>query len=89
VSIGAVGGHETIGADMDVVGRGLVIAGAVILVIGLALMFADKVPFVGRLPGDVTFGGDRWTVYAPIATSIVVSLLLTAALSLFAWLARR
>jgi hypothetical protein len=74
---------------MDVVGRGLVIAGIVILALGLALMFADKVPLVGRLPGDFTFSGDRWTVYAPIATSIVVSLVLTAALSLFAWLARR
>ena len=74
---------------MDVLGRGLVIAGVVILAIGLALIFADKVPFIGRLPGDLTFSGDRWTVYAPIATSIVVSLVLTAALSLFAWLARR
>ena len=74
---------------MDTIGRALVIAGVVILVIGLALMFAEKVPFVGRLPGDFTFSGDRWTVYAPIATSIVVSLVLTAALSLFAWLARR
>lgn len=87
--VGAVGDHETIDADMDVVGRGLVIAGVVIVALGLALMFADKVPFVGRLPGDFTFGGDRWTVYAPIATSIVVSLVLTAGLSLFAWLARR
>jgi hypothetical protein len=52
-------------------------------------MFADRVPLVGRLPGDVTIRGDGWTVYAPIATSIVVSVVLTAALSLFAWLARR
>ncbi|MGH2492765.1 MAG: DUF2905 domain-containing protein [Candidatus Limnocylindria bacterium] len=74
---------------MDVLGRALVIAGVVIVVIGLGLMFADKLPLVGRLPGDLTFRGDRWTVYAPIATSIVVSLVLTAALSLFAWLARR
>jgi hypothetical protein len=74
---------------MDVVGRALVIAGAVIVVIGLALTFADKVPFVGRLPGDITLRGDGWTVYAPIATSIVVSLVLTVGLSLFAWLARR
>ncbi len=76
-------------SNMDAIGRALVIAGVVILVIGLALMFADKVPFVGRLPGDVTLRGDGWTVYAPNATSIVVSLVLTAALSLFAWLARR
>jgi hypothetical protein len=74
---------------MDGIGRALVIAGVVILVIGLALMFAERVPFVGRLPGDITLRGDGWTVYAPIATSIVVSLVLTAALSLFAWLARR
>ena len=75
--------------NVDAIGRAFVIAGVVVLVIGLALMFADKVPFVGRLPGDVTLRGDGWTVYAPIATSIVVSLVLTAALSLFAWLARR
>jgi hypothetical protein len=84
-----VGVHETIDPYVDALGRALVIAGAVILVIGLALMFADRVPLVGRLPGDVTLRGDGWTVYAPIATSIVVSLVLTAALSLFAWLARR
>lgn len=74
---------------MDGLGRALVVAGVVIVVIGLGLMFADRVPFLGRLPGDITFGGDRWRVYVPIATSIVVSLLLTAALSLFAWFARR
>jgi hypothetical protein len=74
---------------MDGLGRALVIAGVVILVIGLALTFGDRVPLVGRLPGDFTLRGDGWTVYAPIATSIVVSLVLTAALSLFAWLARR
>ena len=81
--------RETIDVYMDAIGRALVIAGVVILVVGLALMFADRVPLIGRLPGDVTIRGDGWTVYAPIATSIVVSLGLTAALSLFAWLARR
>ena len=75
--------------NVDAIARALVVAGVVILIIGLALMFADKVPLVGRLPGDFTLRGDGWTVYAPIATSIVVSLVLTAALSLFAWLARR
>ena len=74
---------------MDGIGRALAVAGMVILVIGLALMFAERVPFVGRLPGDITLRGDGWTVYAPIATSIVVSLVLTSALSLFVWLARR
>jgi hypothetical protein len=74
---------------MDAVGRALVITGVVIVAIGLALIFAEKVPFLGRLPGDFTFSGSGWTVYAPIATSIVLSLVLTVVLSLFAWFARR
>lgn len=74
---------------MDVLGRTLVITGLLIVVLGLALMFADKVSLVGRLPGDFTVRGEGWAVYAPVATSIVVSLVLTAALSLFAWFARR
>jgi len=74
---------------VDVLGRTLVITGLLIVVLGLALMFADKVSLVGRLPGDFTVRGEGWAVYAPVATSIVVSLVLTAALSLFAWFARR
>jgi hypothetical protein len=74
---------------MDSLGRVLVIVGVVIAALGLVLVFADRIPLVGRLPGDITLRGDGWTVYAPIATSIVVSLVLTVALSFSAWLARR
>lgn len=73
---------------MDI-GRTLIVVGALIVVLGLALELGGRVPLLGRLPGDVSFGGDHWRVYAPIGTSILVSLALTAALSLFAWLARR
>lgn len=69
-------------------GRVLVLIGAVILGLGVLLVVADRVPFIGRLPGDVRINGDGWTVYAPIATSIVLSILLTVILSLVAW-ARR
>jgi hypothetical protein len=60
----------------------------VILGFGLLLVVADRVPFIGRLPGDITISGDGWTLYAPLATSIVLSVLLTVVLSLVA-LARR
>jgi Protein of unknown function (DUF2905) len=43
---------------------------------------------IGRLPGDITIRGDGGTVYAPLATSIVLSVLLTAVLSLLAWTRR-
>ena len=70
-------------------GRVLIFAGIALLAVGLAVTFAGRVPLLGRLPGDFSVQGDRWTVYAPIATSIIVSIVLTVALNLIAWLARR
>jgi hypothetical protein len=69
-------------------GRVLVLVGAVILGFGVLLVLADRVPFIGRLPGDITVRGDGWTLYAPLATSIVLSVVLTAVLSLVAWMRR-
>jgi len=69
-------------------GRVLVLVGAAILFLGVLLVVADRVPFVGRLPGDITVRGDGWTLYAPLATSIVLSVLLTVVLSFVAWVRR-
>lgn len=74
--------------ELAQLGRVLVLIGAVILGVGVLLVVADRVPLIGRLPGDIRVGGDGWTIYAPIATSIVLSVLLTVVLSLVAW-ARR
>jgi hypothetical protein len=69
-------------------GRVLVLVGAVMLFLGVLLVVADRVPFIGRLPGDITIRGDGWTLYAPLATSIVLSVLLTVVLSFVAWVRR-
>jgi hypothetical protein len=74
--------------ELAQLGRVLVLIGAVILGLGILLVVADRVPFIGRLPGDIRVGGDGWTLYAPLATSIVLSILLTAVLSLVAWMRR-
>ena len=74
--------------ELAQLGRVLVLIGAVILGVGVLLVAADRVPLIGRLPGDIRVGGDGWMIYAPIATSIVLSVLLTVVLSLVAW-ARR
>ena len=74
--------------ELAQLGRVLVLIGALILLFGVLLVVGDRVPFIGRLPGDVTLRGDGWTLYAPLATSIVLSVLLTAVLSLMAWLRR-
>ena len=64
-------------------GRILVLIGAVLLVVGLLVMFADRVPFLGKLPGDVVVRKKNFTFYFPIVTSILVSLVLTLVLSLW------
>jgi hypothetical protein len=74
--------------ELAQLGRVLVLIGAVILGFGVLLVVADRVPFIGRLPGDIIVRGDGWRLYAPLATSIVLSVLLTAVLSLVAWVRR-
>jgi hypothetical protein len=68
---------------MPELGRVLLIVGAVIVVLGLALTFAGRIPFLGRLPGDVVYRRGNFTFYFPLATSILLSLVLTAILWLF------
>jgi hypothetical protein len=74
--------------ELAPLGRVLVLVGAVILGVGVLLVVAGRVPLVGRLPGDITLRGDGWTLYAPVATSIVLSVLLTVVLGLVAWVRR-
>jgi len=74
--------------ELSQFGRVLALVGAAMLFLGLLLVLADRVPLIGRLPGDITVRGNGWTVYAPVATSIVLSVLLTVVLSLVAWVRR-
>lgn len=75
--------------ELGAIGRTLILFGVIIVIVGLALSFSDRIPLLGRLPGDVTLRGDRWTVYVPIATSILLSVLLTLILTVVAWVGRR
>jgi hypothetical protein len=63
-------------------GKFLIIAGAVILVIGMVLLMADKLP-LGRLPGDIRFGGERFRIYIPLTTCILLSILITLVVNFF------
>jgi len=64
-------------------GRFLIIAGTVIIVVGLLFMLSDKIP-LGRLPGDFQLGSGRFRVYVPVATSILLSVVLTIVMNFFA-----
>jgi len=65
----------------------LLLFGLVMVLLGLVLLVAGnlsgKVPWLGRLPGDIYIERGSWTFYFPLATCLVVSLLLTLLFSLF------
>ena len=64
------------------VGRFLVVAGTVILLLGILFMAADKLP-LGRLPGDFHLGSGRFKIYIPLATSLLISIALTLIINFF------
>jgi hypothetical protein len=63
-------------------GRFLIIAGAVIVAVGVIFLLADKIP-LGRLPGDIHIGGGRIKIYIPIVTCILLSVVVTIILNFF------
>lgn len=63
-------------------GRFLVIAGVAILVLGLVFMLGDKLP-IGRLPGDIHLGNDRFRIVVPVATCLLLSAILTLVVNFF------
>ncbi len=65
---------------MGTAGKMLVVAGGVLVVAGLMVLFAEKIPPLGKLPGDIVIRKDHFRMYIPLATSIVLSLLLSVAL---------
>ncbi len=68
-------------------GRWLVIAGLVLVLIGLAVMLGGRIG-LGRLPGDIRYKSDNVTIYVPIATSIFLSIVLTLALWIISRISR-
>ena len=71
------------GAGVNDIGKTLVVLGLLIALVGLALVFVGRVPWIGRLPGDIHVQRGNWSFYFPIATSIVLSLVLTLLFWLF------
>jgi hypothetical protein len=70
---------------MTDIGRMLVLLGVVLVVVGSGLWLVGamggKVPFLGRLPGDIHVERGNWAFYFPLTTSILLSVVLTLILS--------
>lgn len=73
----------------DFIGKVLLIAGGSIMVLGLIFLFAERIPFVGKLPGDIFIEKGRFSFYFPIMTCILASAVLSLILGLVLWLLHR
>jgi hypothetical protein len=70
---------------MNPIARLLILAGLILLGAGLLFLLFDKIPWVGRLPGDITIKREKFTFYFPLATCILISVIL----SLILWFLRK
>lgn len=63
--------------DFSIIGKLIVIAGIILIILGLLMIYGSKIPFLGRLPGDIHIKSGQFDLYLPITTCIIISLLLT------------
>jgi hypothetical protein len=75
--------------DLSDLGRTILLLGVILIVVGLLLTLAGRIPLLGRLPGDIVIERGNLTCAVPIATSILLSLLLTLILNVLARLGNR
>jgi len=64
-------------------GKMLIVFGVIIVLAGIVLLMAPKIPWLGKLPGDITYKGKGFTFYFPLGTCILLSILLSLILYLF------
>lgn len=70
---------------MNPIAKLLILSGLALVAVGLLFLLADKVPWFGKIPGNITIQRDRFTFYFPLGTCILVS----ALISLLYWLFRK
>jgi len=68
--------------ELSGLGRTLILFGVLLIVVGGLILLAGRLPGIGRLPGDILVRRGSFTFYMPLATSLIVSLLLTLLLNL-------
>ena len=68
---------------MPGLGKSLILIGIIIVVIGLFVAYGQKAAFLGKLPGDIHIKRDNFEFYFPLATSIIISVILSVILYFF------
>ncbi|MDZ4343367.1 MAG: DUF2905 domain-containing protein [Candidatus Binatia bacterium] len=63
-------------------GKILIYLGLVLVVLGIIFSLVGKIPWLGHLPGDITIERERFTFYFPLATCLIISVVLSLVLYL-------
>lgn len=66
-------------------GKLLIITGIILILIGLLLQYANKIPLIGKLPGDIVIDKGNFKFYFPITTCILLSILVTLLMYIIKW----
>lgn len=70
-------------------GKILILFGVFSIIIGVLLLFSDKLPYIGRLPGDIRIEKENFKFYFPITTSILLSILISLVLLVFSFFSKK
>jgi len=64
-------------------GKLLIIVGIVCIIVGLFITYGPKIPFLGKLPGDIVVERENFKFYFPLATCIIISIVLSLLMFLY------
>ena len=65
------------GICMSEIARTLIVVGVVLIIVGLAFQVFGKIPWLGKLPGDIFIKKENMSFYFPLTTSILISVILS------------
>ncbi|MFC2050540.1 DUF2905 domain-containing protein [Chloroflexota bacterium] len=74
---------------MEGIGKILLIVGGIIVILGLILVFSQHIPFLGKLPGDIFVKRDGFSLYFPVVTFLVLSILITIIVNVILYFLKR
>ncbi len=69
--------------DLSAIGKFIIRAGILLVAAGIFITFVDRIPFLGRLPGDIFIRKGHLSFYFPVITCLVLSVIITILLNLF------
>ncbi len=68
---------------MGELGKILIFIGLILAIFGFVFIFANKIPYIGRLPGDITVERKNYSFYFPVSTCALISVVISIIMWLF------